>query len=190
MAIQDEIRSKNRPKKAEPTSAFGKSKRKKTPLFPQRGDSGMVIARKLLYLGAVVVLLVSLIILFLYYKQEVDATKLDSELKSLSNSIAENSSPTVVTTPPPSDAPLPILPLAEELLKQNPETVGWIKVPNTLLDYPVVLKKDAADGNSFYLTHNFKGESSRVGAIFADSRTTIEDRKQSKNIVQIGRAHV
>lgn len=32
----------------------------------------------------------------------------------------------------------------------NPETVGWLKVPNTNIDYPVV----QTNNNSYYLNHN------------------------------------
>lgn len=187
MAIQDEIRRKNKPKKVVEVSSFGKKNKKKSPILPKRGDSARTIARKLLYLGAVAVLIISLVILFLYYKQEFDATKLDSEMKSLSSSLAEKfPTASVVTTPTDDKTPLPLLPLAEELLKQNPETVGWIKLENTLVDYPIVQKKDPAEGNSYYLTHNFKNETNRVGAIFADSRATISDRQQSKNLVLYG----
>ena len=32
----------------------------------------------------------------------------------------------------------------------NPETVGWVTVPNTNIDYPVVQSTD----NQYYLSHN------------------------------------
>ncbi|WP_164985303.1 class B sortase [Ammoniphilus sp. CFH 90114] len=52
------------------------------------------------------------------------------------------------------------------LLEMNEETIGWITVPNTDINYPVV----KTDNNSFYLDHNFKLESSNAGAIFMDYR--------------------
>ena len=55
-----------------------------------------------------------------------------------------------------------------ELLNKNPETVGWLKVPNTQTHNPVVKTTD----NDKYLTTNFEGESSRYGAIFADMNNT------------------
>ena len=37
----------------------------------------------------------------------------------------------------------------EDLLSQNPQTVGWIKVNNTNINFPIVQSQD----NNFYLKH-------------------------------------
>ena len=50
----------------------------------------------------------------------------------------------------------------EHLLSVNPRTVGWIRLKDTPIDYPVVLGPD----DSFYLTHNFSDEESVHGCIF------------------------
>ncbi|MDR2673200.1 MAG: class B sortase [Coriobacteriales bacterium] len=46
----------------------------------------------------------------------------------------------------------------------NPDTVGWIIVPGTHINYPIVQGLD----NSYYLYHLFDESSSGTGAIFAD----------------------
>ena len=38
-----------------------------------------------------------------------------------------------------------------DLMKKNPDTVGYLKVPNTIIDYPVV----KTDNNKFYLKNDF-----------------------------------
>lgn len=43
----------------------------------------------------------------------------------------------------------------------NPDIVGWVYVPDTVISYPVVWK---ADDNSYYLTHNFNNQSTQFGA--------------------------
>ena len=48
----------------------------------------------------------------------------------------------------------------------NPHFVGWIIVPGTSIDYPVVRGQD----NSTYLNTTFSGSSNPAGAIFIDYR--------------------
>ncbi len=52
----------------------------------------------------------------------------------------------------------------EELKKQNNDIIGWIKIENTLINYPVLQCED----NNFYMTHNYKKEYSAEGSIFLD----------------------
>ncbi|MBE6839470.1 MAG: class B sortase [Ruminococcus sp.] len=107
------------------------------------------------------------------------------------NKWSELQSSLATETPPPTEpvatednSPLPLTPLAQELLKENPDTVGWLKINNTNVNYPVVQKKSLEDGgNDYYTNHSFDGSANRKGAVFSDYRTTIEDRYQSDNIV-------
>lgn len=50
------------------------------------------------------------------------------------------------------------------LLALNPETVGWVQIEGTPLDYPVA----QTNNNDYYLSHNFLKEESFEGAIFQD----------------------
>lgn len=52
------------------------------------------------------------------------------------------------------------------LAAQNPDAVGWLRLPGTALSYPLVQGKD----NSYYLTHTFSRRENKVGAVFLDSR--------------------
>jgi len=52
------------------------------------------------------------------------------------------------------------------LKKINEQIVGWIHVPNTVIDYPVVQAED----NVYYLDHSFERKKSRAGTIFMDYR--------------------
>lgn len=54
-----------------------------------------------------------------------------------------------------------------KLKKINPDIIAWIEIPDTPVDYPVVMAKD---NNDYYLTHNVKGEYSQYGSIFTDFR--------------------
>ena len=52
----------------------------------------------------------------------------------------------------------------EELMRENPDTIGWIRVPDTNIDYPIVQGED----NDFYLNHDFYGKENIAGAIYLD----------------------
>jgi len=57
----------------------------------------------------------------------------------------------------------------QELLSINNETVGWLKVNNTKVDYPVVQTND----NDFYINHDFNKKSNFNGWIFVDYRNDL-----------------
>ncbi len=66
-----------------------------------------------------------------------------------------NAPPAVVDTPP-----------SENSLSEAGEVIGWISIPGTKIDYPVVQTTD----NDFYLTHNYLGNRDVKGAIYMDFR--------------------
>jgi len=66
------------------------------------------------------------------------------------------------------------------LLSVNNSTIGWIHVPNTSVDYPVVQHSD----NKFYLTHSFDKSYNKAGWIFADYRNKFDGT--DKNIILYG----
>ena len=53
-----------------------------------------------------------------------------------------------------------------ELLKKNQDTVGWIEVKGTNINYPIVQTTD----NSYYLTHAFDKTNNEAGWVFMDYR--------------------
>lgn len=53
-----------------------------------------------------------------------------------------------------------------ELLRKNPDTVGWIEVKGTNINYPIVQTTD----NSYYLNHAFDGSKNEAGWVFMDYR--------------------
>ena len=51
----------------------------------------------------------------------------------------------------------------------NPDTVGWVYIPNTVINYPIVQAGD----NDYYLNHSFEGEDDSNGALFVDYRCDV-----------------
>ncbi len=67
-----------------------------------------------------------------------------------------------------------------KLRKTNPDIVGWIRVNNTNIDYPVVQSTD----NSFYLSHSLDKENNAAGWPFVDYRVQLDET--DKNITIYG----
>jgi len=91
----------------------------------------------------------------------------------------------VVVTPSPEDdqgeptpTPRPLKPRIpnerdinfKELSESNPDIMGWIEIPGTKIDYPVLTTYD----NEFYLEHDFFGNRDLRGSIFADIRNNTD----------------
>ena len=67
-----------------------------------------------------------------------------------------------------------------KLKEQNNETIAWIKVNNTNIEYPVV----KTSNNNFYLNHSFDKNKNSAGWIFADYRNKFDN--SDKNIIIYG----
>lgn len=63
----------------------------------------------------------------------------------------------------------------DNLRKINPDTVGWIKVNGTKINYPFVHTND----NEYYLKHTFDKTSNKKGWVFLDFRNDIENLSEN-----------
>lgn len=82
-------------------------------------------------------------------------------------------------TPPPSNYVSPYYKnyakVISVLRETNRDTVGWVTVNNTTVNYPVV----QATNNSYYLNHDFNKHSNSLGWIFMDYRNNPTDLDQN-----------
>ncbi|MBP3702115.1 MAG: class B sortase [Lachnospiraceae bacterium] len=62
----------------------------------------------------------------------------------------------------------------------NSDVIGWIQIPGTKINYPIVQGSD----NDYYLNHTVYGEENSGGAIFMDA--AIEDGFEDKNAIIYG----
>lgn len=69
------------------------------------------------------------------------------------------------------------------LLNINPDTIGWIYINDTNVNYPFVQSED----NSFYLKHSFDKTYNVAGWLFADYRSDFDKFKKNSVIYGHGR---
>lgn len=98
------------------------------------------------------------------------------------------------TTPPPITAPefvtinhpetgeeMKVLPEFAEIFLKNPDTVGWIAIPGTVIDYPVMQHPEHKD---YYLQRDFNKKYNLHGCIYA--REECDINTPSDNITMYG----
>lgn len=129
-----------------------------------------VILNIIIYMILLFVLTYSGIKIFKWYKDKTNNNKIAEQIKSAvivdDKNEDENKEEYTVDF--------------NKLKEQNNETVAWIKVNNTNVEYPVVKASD----NSFYLNHSFDKNQNLAGWIFADYRNKFDNT--DKNIIIYG----
>ena len=76
---------------------------------------------------------------------------------------------------------LTVLSEYSQLVEQNNETVGWLSIADTNINYPVVQRPE---DNEFYLDHSFYGDEDSNGTLFVDYRSDIVN--QNTNTIIYG----
>lgn len=69
-----------------------------------------------------------------------------------------------------------------DLLKVNSDVKGWIRIPGTNIDYPVL--QSSKDDPEYYLTRNLYKETDKMGSIFIDINSSVEEK--TRNLVLHG----
>lgn len=64
---------------------------------------------------------------------------------------------------------LTVLKKYETLYNTNKRLIGWLKIDDTIIDYPVMQCED----NTYYLNHNFDQQEDKVGTLFLDYRCDV-----------------
>ena len=60
-----------------------------------------------------------------------------------------------------------IMPRYQALYERNHDMAGWLRIPDTIIDYPVMYRED---DNDYYLAHNFDGAEDVNGLLVLDKR--------------------
>lgn len=148
--------------------------------IPCSGDRPIDVVRKIVLVLAICTFVVSLYMLTdILVIQPSISDQTNNEIKSLivDTSGSENSN----NSNGGNKTEDGVLVDFKKLLEVNSDTIGWITVPNTVIDYVVVKPSENKD-SEYYLYRDFYGNDSKYGTVFMDYRSTLE----SKNIILHG----
>lgn len=139
--------------------------------LPTKKDKLSEKIRKSVFLVALLTLIITLIVIAHYFISGATQNKLienTAKIWTASDSLQKNQSG--------------IINGFEDLLKQNSDIKGWIKISNTKINNPVYQTKN----NDYYVNHNMNKQVSRYGAIFLDKDAKITEAGTSQNLVVYG----
>lgn len=166
------------------SAAGGKAKPKKKEGFfrsfiPHKGDTKGTKIRKIAVLLAIVVFIGALIYVINYFVIEPAVNNaINDEIREIAYSSGGDTSP---TTPDGKPAPEQDW---DALKKLNDEIVGWIRLDDSRIDYPVMFHEGDDQYNQYYLNHTYKHDWSEYGTVFIDYRS--KQSTKSKNVILHG----
>ena len=111
-------------------------------------------------LSLILYVLFSLILLAILYRG-YESFKSERELRKLQRSVS--------AAEDLEAAPAEVLPKLLALYEKNPDLAGWLTIPDTDIDYPVMY---LSDDNDYYLAHNIEKEEDINGLLVLDKRCT------------------
>lgn len=114
------------------------------------------------------------VVIFNNFKDRSSVAKIEEKVDKIVKETKDNIS-NVNKVPDEENQTRKINELFNSLLDINSETVGWLTVNNTNIDYPVV----QATNNEYYLNNDFEHNKNYNGWIFADYRNNMEDLDQN-----------
>ena len=102
----------------------------------------------------------------------------ENEQEETAPELTETEEPPPIETDDIDDEELVVLSRFTDYMEQNEDLVGWIRVPNTAINFPVVYCSD----NAFYLNHDFLKRPAGAGTPFLDMDAGILENNQSLSI--------
>ena len=126
---------------------------------------------------SIIIIIISLYYIYLWY---IDNKKTENIL----NEIYENANVSSDNISVDNDLKIEVENIDfNKLINKNPDTIGWIKVLGTDINYPVV----QTNNNDFYLTHSFDKSYYKAGWIFADYiNKNLKNNELDKNTIIYG----
>lgn len=146
--------------------------------FPWKGDGIKESIRKTIFLIALIVLIVSSFYIIDYF---LGLKKSDEKQNQFIKIFEQNSTQELI-----NNLPQGAMPEFASLYNENQDTIGWINIPNTNVNYPVVLGPKDNPNNDYYLTRDFFQKKDKYGSIFLDERNKLTKDHMDDNTIIYG----
>lgn len=128
---------------------------------------------------AILILLLACVLLTKCKPEEPDVTEPQTEAPVVVVTEAPTEAPTEPTEPAETEPVM--LDFMAEWYNKYPEVVGWLRIDDTIIDYPVVFTPEEPEK---YLRMNLDGEYSVGGTLFIDGKCSMDP--ESMNILIYG----
>lgn len=183
-------------------------RKKRTPaggVIPRKGDTPSELLRKGIFWLSVCVFIGCIIWMC---TELVSRYQTKQKYDDITNQYNSSSQTKVTTKPktttatnigsseeiPTEEATYELLPGAANLLEMSKDVVGYITIPGTVVNYPIMQNTEDDEGEEYFLHHDFYGNNSNLGSIFLDFRCSFdmvgEDKKlavpNSDNLIVYG----
>lgn len=136
--------------------------------------------RKMLIAGCLFMCIISFGYLGAYYQVSAKSAREFDELSALKEAGASGTREVRIHLVDDTVETPDILPEYTLLHQKNQRLIGWVKIDDTVVDYPVMQTVN----NEYYLNHNFNQEEDRNGSIFMDYQCDVV--KGCDNIILYG----
>ena len=137
------------------------------------------LIRRIVMIALIVIAAGSLGYFVFYNHESEESTENTRKLSNLKNTDYVLFKPNVWKVEEP-EAPPEILEDYQTLYYKNKSLIGWLKIDDTIIDYPVMQSQNM----EYYLDHNFSQEKDRNGCLFIDRDCSIWPKSQ--NIIIYG----
>lgn len=138
-----------------------------------------------IFIILLLILIISTIKIILWYKSNLDTNDVIKDTNTNYEEIKDNKNTEYINKPTNENddyyyfITFPLININfPELLKKNNDTIAWINVNNTNINYPVV----QTTNNSYYLNHSFDKTTNEAGWVFMDYRNN-KDFKNKNTII-------
>lgn len=141
----------------------------------------------ILYWGALAVLVLVFLFsagsLIKYFTESAQSKRTYDALQALREDFTRPAPTALEATEPPlvTVDGVQVLPELAELYQLNHDLVGWLTVPGTNVDYPVVQRKESVD---YYLHRDFYGNKDSHGCLYIREQCDVD--KPSDNVTLYG----